>query len=87
MGLLTVPFRLPLLPLQGVIRLAQIIAEEAERTVNDPATIRHELEQIQEARAAGDISAEEAARLENEIVARLTRVQVSGTAAADNGEG
>ena len=73
MGLLTLPFRLPWLPVQGVVRLAQLIEEEAERTFYDPATVRHELERIEEARVAGEITDEEAAQLQEEVVARLTR--------------
>jgi len=87
MSLLTLPFRLPFLPMQAVVRLAQVIQDEAERTLNDPATIRRELEGIEQARAAGEISEEEAAELQNEVVARLTRVRVSGAATADGDEG
>lgn len=87
MSLLTLPFRLPFLPMQGVVRLAQIIQEEAERTYNDPATIRRELAAIEQARAAGEITDEEAAQLQNEVIARLTRIRVSGAAAADGDEG
>ena len=87
MGLLTLPFRLPFLPMQAVVRLAQIIEEEAEKTFYDPATIRRELEGIERARAAGDISEEEAAQLQNEVVARLTQLRVSGAAAAHGSEG
>ena len=87
MSLLTLPFRLPFLPMQAVVRLAQVIQDEAERTFNDPATIRRELEAIEQARAAGEITDEEAAEWQNEVIARLTRVRVSGAAAADGDEG
>jgi RPA family protein len=80
MNLLTLPFRLPWLPVRAVIRLAELIEEEAERTYNDPATIRHELERIEEARAAQEITDTEAAQLQHEVVARLTQVRVSGAA-------
>ena len=86
-GLLTLPFRLPLLPLQAVVRLGQLIEEEAERQLADPARVRRELEQIEQARAAGEISAEEAARRQQEAVARFTRINVTGAAAADSDEG
>jgi Gas vesicle protein G len=86
MSLLTLPFRLPLIPVQAVVRLAQIIQEEAERQLADPATIRRELEQIEHRRAAGEITETEAAQLQNEAVARFTQVRVSGTAAADGDE-
>ena len=86
MGLLSLPFRLPFLPVQAVVRLAEVIQEEAERTYYDPATIRRELAEIERARAAGDISEEDAAQLQNEVVARLTQVRVSGAAAPDGDE-
>jgi hypothetical protein len=86
MGLLTLPFRLPFIPIQAIVRLAETIQEEAERTYYDPATIRRELAEIERARAAGEISEEDAAQLQNEVVARLTQVRVSGTAAADRDE-
>jgi Gas vesicle protein G len=87
MSLLTLPFRLPLLPMRAVVRLAQLIEDEANRQLTDPATVRRELEQIEQARASGEISAEEAARLQEEAVARFTQVQVIGAAAADSDEG
>jgi hypothetical protein len=86
MSLLTLPFRLPLLPLRAVVRLAQLIEDEAERQLADPATVRRELEQIERARASGEISAEEAARLQDEAVVRFTQVHVTGAAAADSDE-
>ena len=75
MGLLTLPFRLPLLPVRGVVRLAQLIQEEAERELADPATARRELEQIEQALVSGEISEQEAAQLQNEVAARYTQVQ------------
>ncbi len=87
MGLLTLPFRLPLMPVRAVIRLAEVIEAEAERTLDDPATIRRELEQIEQSRAAGDISDEEAAQLQTEAVARFTQLGGGGAAAADGDRG
>ena len=84
MGLLTLPFRLPLLPLQGVLRLAQVIQEEADRQLTDPARIRRELEDIEQARQAGEISDEEAAEFQREAVARYTEAR---RAAAQTGWG
>jgi hypothetical protein len=86
MSLVTVPLKLPLLPLHAIVRLAENIQDEAERTLADPATIRRELEQVEQARAAGEVSDEEAAELEKEALARFTRLRQGGTAAAD-GEG
>ena len=89
MGLLTLPLRLPFLPLQGVIRLAELIGDEADRQLNDPARIRRELEEAQRLRAAGDISDEELALIEREVTSRLVGPVVPGEApaTATGGEG
>ena len=87
MSLLTLPFRLPLLPLQAVLRLAQAIQEEAERELLNPATVRHELEDIEQAEQAGEMSDEEAAELEREAVTRYTQVRQAPAATADSDEG
>jgi hypothetical protein len=71
MGLLTLPLRLPFLPVTGVIRLAELIGEEAERQLNDPARIRRELEEAQRRWAAGEISDEDRDRIEHEVTGRL----------------
>jgi len=81
MSLLTFPFKLPLLPVHAVVRLAQVIQDEAERTLADPATLRRELEQIEQARASGEISEEEASELETEALARFTQLRRGGTVA------
>ena len=86
MGLLTLPLRLPLLPLQGVIRLAELIGDEAERQLNDPARIRQELEEAQRLWAAGDISDEELARIQNEVTGRLVGPVELGGATTTGGE-
>ena len=86
MSLLTFPLKLPLLPVHAIVRLAQIIQDEAERQLADPATIRRELEQIEQARASGQVSDEEAAELEKEALARFTRLRRGGTAAAGGDE-
>jgi Gas vesicle protein G len=62
---------LPLAPLRGVIRVGEILRDQAERELYDPASARRQLEEADEARAAGKISEEEKARAENEIVGRL----------------
>ncbi|MGV9383897.1 gas vesicle protein GvpG [Nonomuraea sp. NPDC003707] len=60
MGLLSLVFGWPLAPLRGVIRLGELIQEEVERELRDPTVVRHRLEEIEESRAAGLISEEEA---------------------------
>jgi Gas vesicle protein G len=71
MHVLTLPLRLPLLPVTGVLRLGQVIADEAERQLHDPARIRRELEDAQRRRDAGEISDEELARFEEQATSLL----------------
>jgi Gas vesicle protein G len=82
MGLLTLPVRLPFLPLQGVIRLAELIGDEAERQLNDPVRIRRELEEAERQRAAGEITDEELARIQQEVTSRLVGPVVPAEAPA-----
>lgn len=80
MDLLTLLLRLPLLPLQGFLRLGELIDEEVQRELRDPARLRHDLEQIQQALESGQISEEEAARAEEEAVTRFTQLVGGETA-------
>jgi hypothetical protein len=73
MGLLTLPFRLPFLPLQAVVQLAEVIRDQAERELHDPAAVRRQLEEAQEARVSGEISDQELAQVEAEATGRLLR--------------
>jgi cytochrome c-type biogenesis protein CcmH/NrfG len=75
MGLLTLPFRLPFLPLKAVIHIAELIQEQVEREVYNPASVRRELEEAQRRRAAGEISEEEMGRIEQEATSRLVTPQ------------
>lgn len=71
MGLLMMPLRLPFLPVRALIGLAEVIRDESEQELYDPALARRELEEIQEARARGTASDEDVARMEREITGRL----------------
>ena len=71
MELLTLLFKLPLLPVQGVIKLGELIQDEAERQLHDPARIRRELEEAQRRRDAGEISDEELAQIVDELTGTL----------------
>ena len=71
MGLLTGLLGLPLAPVHGVVWLAEQIRDHAEEQFYDPVRIRAQLERVDEARRAGEISEEEAVELENELLQRL----------------
>jgi hypothetical protein len=68
---LTLLFRLPFLPLRGLIQLGELIGEQAERELHDPAAVRRQLEEAEEARVCGDVSDRDLARMEREAVGQL----------------
>jgi chorismate mutase len=70
-GLVTGLLGLPLAPVRGVIWLAEQIRNQAEEQYYDPARIRAQLEEVDEARRAGMLSEEECDELENELLQRL----------------
>ena len=71
MGLISNLLLLPLAPVRGVVWVAEQIEEEAERQWYDPATINAALDDLDARREAGLIPAEDADRLEEELVRRL----------------
>jgi chorismate mutase len=62
---------LPLFPVWGFVWLAEQVLEQAEEQYYDPARIRAQLEQVDEARRTGELSEEECAEIENELLQRL----------------
>jgi hypothetical protein len=78
MGLVTGLLTLPLAPVRGVVWLAERIRDQAEQELYDPAAIRRQLAQVDEARAAGELSEDEAAELQDELLGRLTSVRSVG---------
>lgn len=72
MGLFSSILLLPAAPVRGVIWLSELIQEQVEQQMHDPVRLRRELEDIDRAAAAGELSAEEAARAQQEILNRMT---------------
>jgi Gas vesicle protein G len=70
-GLVTGLLGLPLAPVRGVIWLAEQVLEQAEEQFYDPARIRVQLEQVDEARRSGELTEEECVEIENELLQRL----------------
>ena len=71
MGLFGALVGLPVLPLRGVVRLAELLEDEAQRQLSDPAAIRAQLGALDAALAAGEITQAEHERLQDQLVARL----------------
>lgn len=84
MELLTLLLKLPFLPVQGVIKLGELIQEEAERQLYDPARIRREIEEAQRRRDAGEISDEELAQIQNELTSTLVTGAASPSVTGDS---
>lgn len=81
MNPLTLLFRLPLMPLQGVIRLGEILRDQAEQELHDPAAVRRELEEAEKAAASGQMSEEEVSRLQAQAVGRVVSTPENAPAA------
>lgn len=71
MNLLTLLFRLPLIPIQGLIQLAELIQDQAEQELHDPAAVRLQLEELERAMQAGELSAEDIAAAEQHAIGRV----------------
>lgn len=71
MGLFTGLVTFPLAPVRGVVSLARMLEAEAYRQWTDPARIRAQLAELDEAFDAGRISEHERTERQNELVARL----------------
>ena len=80
MGLLSFIVTLPLAPVRGVISLAELIQRQVEEELHDPATARRELEELEDARAAGEISAEAEEQAQQAILDRMTAADPATTA-------
>ena len=78
MGFLTNVLLLPLAPLQGMVWLANLLKEIAEKELNDPEVLRSKLREAEEAHRRGEISGDELERVEDAIFTRLMAVQGQG---------
>ncbi|MBM7491236.1 gas vesicle protein GvpG [Micromonospora luteifusca] len=67
-GLLTLPYA----PVRGLTAVVKVIAREAEAQRYNPANIRRELEELDAAAAAGDITSQERDLRQQQVLDRLT---------------
>lgn len=68
-GILTLPFA----PVRMALWVGELIREQVEHQLYDPAVIRRQIEQLDEDRSAGRIAPAEADRQQQELIARLVR--------------
>lgn len=78
MGLFSGLVTLPLLPVRGVVWLAEQLEQEAFRQWTDPATVRAEFQDTHERWLAGELSDEARAEAEDALLARLMARSHSG---------
>ncbi|WP_280250767.1 gas vesicle protein GvpG [Nocardia abscessus] len=72
MGLLSTILTLPVAPVRGVIWLGELIQDQVEQKMHDPAVMRRELEEIDAAAAAGQLSEEERKQAQQAVLDRMT---------------
>jgi hypothetical protein len=78
MGLITGLLTLPLAPVRGTVWIAERVLEQAESVHYDEGAIRSQLMEVDAARAAGEISEEEAADAEDVLLERLIAAHERG---------
>jgi len=71
-GLLTGLLTLPLAPLRMTVWVAEQLLEEVERELADPARVEQELDEAQAMYDRGEITDDELAVIEDELLRRLT---------------
>jgi hypothetical protein len=71
MGLISGLLTLPLAPVRGVVWVAEVVAEEAERVQAGEDSPEREMAELEMLVATGEISEEEAAARESELLERL----------------
>ena len=67
MGFVAGVLMLPLAPLHGMVWLARLLQEIAEKELNDPETLRARLYEAEEAHRRGEISGSELERIEEVV--------------------
>lgn len=75
MGVLSFIATLPLAPVRGVISLAELIQQQVDDELHNPAVARRALEELEDARSAGRINAEEEARAQQEILDQVVSAE------------
>jgi polyhydroxyalkanoate synthesis regulator phasin len=78
MGLFTGLVTLPLAPVKGVMWLAETLTEQAEAQLYDPGRIAAEMQEVADLVAAGEITEDEAAAREDDLIRRLNEGRARG---------
>jgi hypothetical protein len=76
--LVTLTVGLPFAPLRGLLAVARVLQEEAERQMYDPSAARRELEELEEQQDGRTIEGEVVDEAEQAVVDRLLRRRPDG---------
>jgi hypothetical protein len=68
MGIFSAIVTSPFAPIRGVIALGEVLRRQAEEELYSPANTRRQLEELQEARESGEISADEEKEAQERIL-------------------
>ncbi|MGW5921737.1 gas vesicle protein GvpG [Nocardia fluminea] len=74
MGLITSLLGLPLAPVRGVVWLSEVIQDQVEQQLRDPAVLSGELEEIDRAAEDGRLTEEERTRAQQAVLDRMTGI-------------
>ena len=75
MGIMTGLLTLPLAPVRATMWVAEQLESEAERQLDDPESLRQQLETLQVSHELGEIDTDEYERVEEEVLARLVALE------------
>ena len=78
MGLFTGILTLPLAPVRGTVWVAELLAQEAERELRDAQSPQRALAELEAARAAGELSDEDFAEAEAELIDAMIATHTLG---------
>jgi len=71
MDLVTLTVGLPFAPLKGLLALARVLEEEAERELHSPSRVRRELEEIESQQSEQVLSDEDAEARKEQALTRI----------------
>jgi Gas vesicle protein G len=85
MGIFSSLVSWPLAPVRGVITLGELIQRRANQEIRNPATIRRQLEELEDARERGEISPEQERRAQEQILNTRIRSDAADSTPQEDG--
>ncbi|GAA0504012.1 hypothetical protein GCM10011581_25660 [Saccharopolyspora subtropica] len=75
MGLITGLLTLPMAPVRGAVWVARQLKQQAEQEYYNPAVIRQQLAEVDDAHAAGELTDEQRDELQRQLLGRIYEAQ------------